>query len=509
MIRVRWVLAALLLIVLVGVLLLQRRAQDGFARADQMERERLAGRIFDSMESELSEILASEEQRSVLDWRPRSIRGGVEVRSPLADPPANPWVLGYFEVGPAGELRFPRESDAENVGGALSLAAAEAASIREIIGSWVQALPKDTASRQTTAAVTSKPLGKEKAQGDPTPSSIVLPVEVASLDLGSEATTVALGGAAAEEAQKELSPSTTKEPLGKSGGKREDKAKEKMAAKDSSDDLLALEQTLNKGASKRSKRAVRQESLEPSNAQAYQSLPAVTSEAPAPTRLQAAVADPPAQAAQWTTSPVSAEPVQDDGIAAVGVLTPSENVEVDGLPAPVEDAEEAVQDVAHPPPTPRRRPQPVVAMVLPAPSPLDVEIAPFTATPVPGGFVLSRVVRAGTERFHQGLVIDEAALSRHLEEATLDEKLRSYVSARWVGAVGLTHRFASPFGGLQAGLEISSLPRAGPDPAIWTRRLAWGLVAALLLGLFAVERMVSVVLAFAQRRSDFVSAVSH
>jgi signal transduction histidine kinase len=69
------------------------------------------------------------------------------------------------------------------------------------------------------------------------------------------------------------------------------------------------------------------------------------------------------------------------------------------------------------------------------------------------------------------------------------------------------HRFADPFADLTARLALAALPGVGS--AGWVYGLSAALVLAALLGLVALYRMVSVAVAFAERRSDFVAAVSH
>jgi signal transduction histidine kinase len=69
------------------------------------------------------------------------------------------------------------------------------------------------------------------------------------------------------------------------------------------------------------------------------------------------------------------------------------------------------------------------------------------------------------------------------------------------------HRFAEPFDALQATLVLPALGDAGGASTV--RWLSFLLFAALALGLFALYRMVAVTVGFAERRSNFVAAVSH
>ena len=69
------------------------------------------------------------------------------------------------------------------------------------------------------------------------------------------------------------------------------------------------------------------------------------------------------------------------------------------------------------------------------------------------------------------------------------------------------HRFAEPFDDLTARLALRPLPGVGGVAYVYA--LAALLLATGVLGLAALYRMVSVVVAFAERRSNFVAAVSH
>jgi signal transduction histidine kinase len=69
------------------------------------------------------------------------------------------------------------------------------------------------------------------------------------------------------------------------------------------------------------------------------------------------------------------------------------------------------------------------------------------------------------------------------------------------------HRFAEPFDDLSARLDLDPLP--GSDTAASIYMLAALLGLALVIGLFALDRMTRVVVEYAERRSDFVAAVSH
>jgi signal transduction histidine kinase len=69
------------------------------------------------------------------------------------------------------------------------------------------------------------------------------------------------------------------------------------------------------------------------------------------------------------------------------------------------------------------------------------------------------------------------------------------------------HRFAEPFAPIAGVLELDPLPEAGGASYVYW--LAALLALAATLGLFALYRMVAVAVAYAQRRHNFVSSVTH
>jgi signal transduction histidine kinase len=75
------------------------------------------------------------------------------------------------------------------------------------------------------------------------------------------------------------------------------------------------------------------------------------------------------------------------------------------------------------------------------------------------------------------------------------------------GAFAYQHRFAEPFDALSARLALRPLPGVGGGTYVYA--LAALLLTTGVLGLAALYRMVSVVVSYAERRSNFVAAVSH
>jgi signal transduction histidine kinase len=131
--------------------------------------------------------------------------------------------------------------------------------------------------------------------------------------------------------------------------------------------------------------------------------------------------------------------------------------------------------------------------------------------------LLYRTVLVGRngQGFRQGLVLDRAALGAWLSERALGATGLSQVAELAfdpkgepdASAIVFEHRFAEPFDALTARLTLAPLPGVGRPGAIYALVALLALVGAA--GLFAVERMVALAVHFAERRSNFVSAVTH
>ena len=121
----------------------------------------------------------------------------------------------------------------------------------------------------------------------------------------------------------------------------------------------------------------------------------------------------------------------------------------------------------------------------------------------------------------QGMLVAVAPLADWLTQRVLGEsELRDALTLRLYGSSAepsrnslpsdryvYAYRFAAPFESLSLQLAVAPLDDGGN-----ARNIAWLsalLVAASTLGLYAVYRTVSVAVHFAERRSNFASAVSH
>jgi signal transduction histidine kinase len=134
--------------------------------------------------------------------------------------------------------------------------------------------------------------------------------------------------------------------------------------------------------------------------------------------------------------------------------------------------------------------------------------------------VLYRTVVRETRGYRQGLLLDVDQLGIWLRQQGLGtDGLGAFASVSFATRFApatvpvadspfvYRHRFAEPFDGLTARLALRPLPGVGSVTYVYALSLL--LLATLGLGLTALYRMVSVVVSFAERRSNFVAAVSH
>jgi signal transduction histidine kinase len=154
----------------------------------------------------------------------------------------------------------------------------------------------------------------------------------------------------------------------------------------------------------------------------------------------------------------------------------------------------------------------------PAPTPL--ELPPMLGRVLDARhMILYRTVVLDTLGYRQGLLLDVERLEAWLRAQALGgDGLAQHAtlafSAPFVqgdatapDGFAYLHRFAEPFDDLGVRLTLQALP--GTGSATLVSLLAGLLLAAAGLGLAALYRMVSVVVGFAERRSNFVAAVSH
>jgi signal transduction histidine kinase len=153
--------------------------------------------------------------------------------------------------------------------------------------------------------------------------------------------------------------------------------------------------------------------------------------------------------------------------------------------------------------------------------PARLEIAPMVGRVIdPRHLLLYRTVVREAQTYRQGLLLDLAGLAAWLQgEALGSNDLAAYATVAVSSVRGPTpslgdgaafvyqHRFAEPFADLSARVALRPLPGVGGAGYVYA--LCAAVVVAGGLGLLAIYRMVSVTVAYAERRSNFVAAVSH
>ena len=113
MLRIGLLIAALGVLLLVGVGSLLAHSLRGIAKEERLRHQLVAERLFDEMERELTDLTMHEESRSFLEYRyfyvPESQLPGIAglARSPLSELPEDPTVLGWFQLEPDGTLYTP------------------------------------------------------------------------------------------------------------------------------------------------------------------------------------------------------------------------------------------------------------------------------------------------------------------------------------------------------------------------------------------------------------------
>ena len=127
---------------LVPMTLLVHRALDSVEVERRVRHEAVAERLFDEMERVLSELLRREEERPfghyAFEYTPPGETPGIRLRSPLAELPELPFVIGYFQIDPDETVRSPlrpRETGHDDWR-VSSRESAAIATVERLTGSW-------------------------------------------------------------------------------------------------------------------------------------------------------------------------------------------------------------------------------------------------------------------------------------------------------------------------------------------------------------------------------------
>jgi signal transduction histidine kinase len=464
--RIRIVFALLAVALLVPTGLLVRRALESVEVERAARHRTVAERVFDEMERSLSEFLSREEERPFGQYRfyvtPEGAVRGALARSPLADPPDRDFVVGYFQVDPDGSVHSPlrpRDEEAARAAGdyrptAAALGSA-AATLRVVTAYW--------AARPLSAPESAAPADQEQPPG----------TTVSLLD---DREGARLGHA------RELERGETQEA---------EPRKEEFA---SAYDAI---QSLNRGAlgrASRSQKVVKRAPLQELPAQASAPEQRARADASA-TEAQVGVGEMVAQGAPPRTGTIERK------------------AELDFAEEPSERRMEGEGAVA------------LRGVMAPVPAPARRKTVRIALDPLIGRAVderhllLYRTVLVDDQGYRQGLVIDLPKLSEFLRRETLGDRalpranlafttqLEEAIPGDPGGSYAYRHRFAEPFDDLAVGLQLAPLADGSGVGSVYL--LSVLLLLAGSAGLFALYRMVGVTVGFAERRNNFVAAVSH
>jgi signal transduction histidine kinase len=447
--------------------MLVHRALSSAEAEEQAGRQALADTAFAAVERELASLLEREESRAWDEWRHLRVPEGEVlgseglVRSPLADLPADPWILGWFQVEPDGAVGSPLVPQDELAAAlALSETTTQArerdAEIRAWVTSWLAARP----DRPVRPAPEREP-PRSADEGPSFLDRIATREAEPSLSNG-----WSQPAPAAAQAEAESMPGEEMSP------RKELEAKKKVA------DTSSRER---RAADRGSYRAPRQETATLGKADVFSNQAqsdVVQQVAMRNTGIE--IADPDELEETFARSgradlPLGSEPAPSP---AAGELSETE------LP----DSDEVGKNV-------------------------DVEVEAFTGElDAQGRLVLQRLVVVAGVPYRQGLLLDLRQLAVHLDPLELLARTAGAEGTFTLGAerpaaADFVRRLPAPFDPLQAALRLEG---SAGDEGVRAVLTLTALLAVLgLLAFFAVDRMIGTTLTYAERRSDFVSAVTH
>jgi signal transduction histidine kinase len=459
--RIRLVFVVLAVALLVPTGLLVRRALTSVEVERSARHRTVAERVFDEMERSLSEFLSREEERPFGHYRfyytPEGavIGVGALARSPLAEPPDRDFVIGYFQVDPDGSVHSPlrpRDEAAARAAGDYRPTPAAERSVEatlQVVNAYWAAAPRS-------------------APGKPAPA------------VGEQApgTTVSLLDARKDAKRERDRPLDEEE-------RQEPKAREQVFA--SAYDAI---QEFNRGALGRASRSQKVVEVE------QRAAPREIAEAEAPEAM--AQADLPEQTMQ--AAPPRPATVGDEA-GLVFAEEPSEAT-------PDRDVPARVRGVLTSGPAPGQR------------RTVRIALDPLLGRSVDEKhLLLYRTVLVDDQGYRQGLVIDVPRLTEFLRRETLRNgalpqaqltfttELTGAFSDDEDVAYAYRHRFAEPFDDLAVALQLAPLADVSGARSVYLLSIL--LLLAGSAGLFALYRMVGVRVRFAERRNNFVAAVSH
>ncbi|MHC1743475.1 MAG: sensor histidine kinase [Syntrophobacteraceae bacterium] len=476
-------LRALILVFVVALAVplgyLVHRTHGSLEQEETAELRFFANTLFDQMEQELAALVQREERRPVDEYQPFS-PGSVGDRwegagSPLARAPAEPYILGYFQSNPDGSFTTPTE---EGGGTALPDRGALLTRLREVnrtLNAGRATLPDRPAlaDRQVTAKVQKKGASEEKE----------------------------LQAGKAEEtgfAEKYLNVP------------QQSKQKAHLGQAESRVEQISPQQALN---------LARSEVRKDTATGRSKSLPAgksgsdVGTKAGADSDTRAAMP----RDAHPTPSGATAPPLAEQRLAPAGEGGAFGVETAGGSSVP------PVAAASEPRSLPNRNARGAFSE-----DGLRVEVDPLQSVPIDQGQVLVfRRIVIGNEVYRQGMVIGVEDLLRELKEKHFSgQPMARFTSLTLTAMNGeretariregreiaaprfaLERSFPRPFSFVRATLECEEIPRSPGRTTL--NAMVVVLAAVILAGLLAIYQSARVVTDLSERRSGFVSSVTH
>lgn len=472
MTRLRLLFALLALLLVVPTLLFVHHTRESLRVEHELRYRAVAARVFDEMERALSVWLAEEDARPTGHYRYYSdaIPDGSRTLSPLSREPEEPFVVGYFQIDPDGSFHSPETP-------------------RDVEGARRRGDYAPNPARANALDVVARRIGAHFATWN-----VEKPEEPSA-------------------SAKKQAPGTTR----RLSDERIDALEREEAAPEAELDVYSTLSSLNQAAESRKERKTKRVAKRFAKLES-----APTAKAPMPA-AEEQIADAAESVPQLEPSApevaIAGRSGWNDGFsgraragsAPQEVDRDDEGARRQSSPAPARDLAEGF-DAAD---------SAVTETAL-----AQLEIEPFRGYHLPDEQLLLmrsvRITQTGSERrLHQGMLVNPTALHRWLrEDALASAKLGAaeFVFRRTGGTESApsrtgslvyraVHRFAEPFEAWE--LELGLAPLAGlrtEGALLWLPALV---LFASALGLFALYRMVSVRLQFAERRSNFAAAVSH
>jgi signal transduction histidine kinase len=435
-----------------------------------------ADTLFDRMEEELAALVQREERRPVDDYQPSppaagSDRGG-GAPSPLARAPAEPYILGYFQNNPDGSFTTPLSEDGFGVSRDQATLLSRLEEVSRVFSSR-RTLRHERQDREAPARVDKKaqeggkdaPAGKTDGRGFAEKYLNIPPPSEQKAHLGQ-----------AEKRVEQISP------------------RQAMS--------LAQREERKDAGGVRSKAAPADRTGSDAGARG---MPVPGEQAAMPREALGSRSGGAAGAPAGARPDLSEEAGVSDACRVAASSAPVRDSALQVRPLPPRDFEAAAAEDG-----------------------LRVEVEPLQSVPIDGGqvFVFRRIV-IGNEVYRQGMVIQVEGLLRELKEKHFSgQPLARFATLTLTAVSGgretarilegreierprfaLDRSFPRPFAFIRANLACEAIP---PSPGRTTlNAMVVVLGAVILLGLLAIYQSARVVTDLSERRSGFVSSVTH